>query len=404
MTHSPRAPVTAYNWQTPPHNRWAFWNVREILPVQRIHRAPAASVLESADTLPGLSTITLSDVDGQLTTVAAVLGATETDAFAVSREGAVLSEWYRPGGSADRPHAVMSITKSMVGWVAGALRERGELDADRLITAYVPELSASGYAGARVRDVADMRSGIQFNEEYVNPDSEIRKLGDWLGWYPDSPAENAPGLYRFVANLTADSHHGGPFVYRSCESDVLGWVCERAAGRPMADLLSEHLWSVIGAEHDADLLCDRLGTALHNGGASVTARDLLRLGSALLPSPQAPSWLRAAWAVDADHRAAFAASTAEAAMPGGWYRDQFWFRPGPQGDVLLGLGIYGQLLYVNRRSRTVCAKFSSWPVPQDPVRLQNTLRACDAVSAVLECSAATGTSAVRPVRSPRSLF
>ena len=29
-------PVTAYNWQDPPFNRWAFWNVTEILPTYQV--------------------------------------------------------------------------------------------------------------------------------------------------------------------------------------------------------------------------------------------------------------------------------------------------------------------------------------------------------------------------------
>lgn len=75
----------------------------------------------------------------------------------------------------------------------------------------------------------------------------------------------------------------------------------------------------------------------------------------------------------------FVASPAEPAFPGGWYRHQFWFRPGPSGNVLLGLGIHGQMLYVCRRTRTVCVKLSSWPDAQHPAYLQDTLRAFDAL-------------------------
>ena len=66
-------------------------------------------------------------------------------------------------------------------------------------------------------------------------------------------------------------------------------------------------------------------------------------------------------------------------MPGGWYRNQFWFRPSQHGDVLLCLGIHGQMVHVSRRTRALCVKLSSWPEPQDPVYMQATLRAFDAV-------------------------
>jgi CubicO group peptidase (beta-lactamase class C family) len=87
--------------------------------------------------------------------------------------------------------------------------------------------------------------------------------------------------------------------------------------------------------------------------------------------------------VNADVRSAFAESPAEAAFPGGWYRNQFWFRPGAYGDVLLCLGIHGQMVHVSRRTNTVCAKFSSWPQAQNPAYLEDTLRAFDAIGGVL---------------------
>jgi hypothetical protein len=87
--------------------------------------------------------------------------------------------------------------------------------------------------------------------------------------------------------------------------------------------------------------------------------------------------------VDADARTVFAASPSEVPLPGGWYRNQFWFRPGLYGDVLLCLGIYGQIVHVSRRTRTVCVKLSSWPTPQAPSYFQDTLRAFDAIGGAL---------------------
>jgi hypothetical protein len=89
-------------------------------------------------------------------------------------------------------------------------------------------------------------------------------------------------------------------------------------------------------------------------------------------------------------RAAFAASPAESVFPGGWYRNQFWFRPGEQGDVLLCLGIHGQMVHVSRRTGTVCVKFSTWPQALNPAYLQDTLRALDAIGGVLAGRERTG--------------
>ena len=119
----------------------------------------------------------------------------------------------------------------------------------------------------------------------------------------------------------------------------------------MSELITESIWQPMGAEHNADLLCDAYGTALHDGGLCASARDVARFGQLLLDGgavshtdtgdPVAvidPQWLRHSWAVDADGRTAFAASPMELSMPGGWYRNQLWFRPGEHGDVLLAWG------------------------------------------------------------------
>ena len=200
-----------------------------------------------------------------------------------------------------------------------------------------------------------------------------------VGW---QPGQGEPrGLHRFLATLQAEAPHGERFLYRSAESDVLGWVCERAAGRPMAELISELIWAPMGAEHDALLLHDGLGAAVHDGGLCATARDVARFGQMLLDGGLVPDgaggtrrvvppqWLRRAWAVDADARGVFAASPAEWAFPGGWYRHQFWFRPGAYGDVLLCLGIHGQMIFVESATRTVGVKLSSWPTAQHPDKL-----------------------------------
>jgi CubicO group peptidase (beta-lactamase class C family) len=378
-------PVTAANWQLPPFNRWAFWHVNEVLPTQPISRGKGpVRELPAADGASELTEIDLTRVDGSVATVGQVLAETYTDAYVVLQDGALITEWYGPEGEPARTHALLSVTKSVVGCVAAALVDRDRLDTNRPITDFVPELANSGYAGATVRHVLDMRSGVHFLEDYATPQAHVHQLGEW----PD-------GIYSYLTGLAAEAPHGERFLYRSAETDVLGWVCERASGRPMAELISTLIWQPMGAEFDAEILCDTTGTAYHDGGLCATARDVARFGQLLLDGGTvsdgaddtrtviAPRWIRDSWAVDADARLVFAASPAEISMPGGWYRNQFWFRPGTYGDVLLCLGIHGQMIHVSRRTRTVCVKMSTWPEPQNPVYLQDTLRAFDAVGGAL---------------------
>src|SRR5215472_13831106 len=285
------AAVTAANWQDPPFNRWAYWHVREILPTYLVSRGTGSPrVLSASAPAADLPGIEMTRADGSAGTVGEVFSDTFTDAYVVLQDGELVTEWYGPRGAPDRPHALMSISKSVVGCVAAVLIDRGQLDPDAEITSYLPELAGSGYAGALVRHVYDMRSGVRFLEEYANPDSDIRRLDEWVG--SQEPAESGQGesrgLYRFLATLPAEAPHGERFLYRSAESDVLGWVCERAAGQPMAALIAELIWAPMGAEHDALMLHDGLGTAVHDGGLCATARDVARFGQMLLDGGLVP--------------------------------------------------------------------------------------------------------------------
>jgi CubicO group peptidase (beta-lactamase class C family) len=92
-----------------------------------------------------------------------------------------------------------------------------------------------------------------------------------------------------------------------------------------------------------------------------------------------PSW----WIADAlrggdDSAAAFAADEHAEDMPGGHYRNQWWVPAGRR--VLLGLGIHGQFLYVDRGARLVVAKLSTWPTPLDEQQKIATLAVCEAVA------------------------
>ena len=158
------------------------------------------------------------------------------------QDGALVAEWYAPEGAPDRTHAVMSVSKSVVGCIVAALVDRDLLDTDQLVTEYIPELAASGYADATVRHVLDMRSGVRFREDYLDPEAEVAVLARWIGPVPLPGETSPPGMYRYLAGLSAEAPHGQRFLYRSAETDVLGWVCERAAGKPMAELISTLIW------------------------------------------------------------------------------------------------------------------------------------------------------------------
>src|SRR6476661_8399025 len=380
-----RAPsdVTLENWQSAAQLHWAFQHIADFLPTAVISRG-TGPVAELPPAPGELSDIPLFDrTNGKRTTAGDVMAATATDGWIITRHGKVIEEHYYGGMSADTSHLLMAV-------VVGALVSDGALNVDAQLTTYVPVLANSGYAGATLRNLLDMRSGVAFSEDYLNPMAEVRLLEQAIGWAPRTVPDLPTTMYDFLVTLKQKTPHGGPFRYRSCETDVLGWVCEAVSGVQMPELMSQLLWSKLGADNDATIGVDSVGTGMFDGGINACLRDLARFGSLFLNGGVSLtgervvslSWIADSFAGGVDSRSAFAASPDDNRMPGGMYRNQCWF-PRPGNNVLLCLGIHGQMIYVNRAANLVAAKLSSWPLPQDANKLFPTIAAFDEIAAAL---------------------
>jgi CubicO group peptidase (beta-lactamase class C family) len=383
----PRFPVTLDNWQTADQVGWTFCHIAEIFPTALISRGSEAAVPLSRSIMP-MAEIGCRDADGESTTVGAIMKATETDGWMVVHDGRLLAEQYAGAMEPATLHLLMSVSKSIVGILVGALVGQGAISVDDELTRYVPELAESGYRQATVRHLLDMRSGIEFSEDYLDPDSGVRQLEQAIGWAPRRSLDVPPTLRGFLLTLRQARGHGGPYEYRSCETDVLGWVCESATGERFHKLVGELIWSRLGTDFDANVGVDAEGTGLFDGGVSAALCDLARFGAMIardgtsLNNHQVVSaaWIEDSFAGGPDSREAFASSPDGARMPGGMYRNQFWF-PWPDRQVLLCLGIHGQMIYVDRATGLVAVKLSSWPTPQDSWKLYSTLAAFDAINA-----------------------
>lgn len=376
------------NWLSSPYSHWAFQHVEDFMPTTVIARGTEPVVTLPADNAP-IADIGLTSTDGIATTVGAVMAATATDGWAVAHRGALVAEQYLDGLGPRTRHLLFSVSKSLVAAVVGALHGAGAIELDAPVTAYVPALADCGYAGATVRHLLDMRSGVAFSENYDDPAAEIHVREQVIGWAPKRGPDLPATLRDYLLTLRRKSAHGGPFEYRSCETDVLGWICEAAAGQPMPELMSELLWSRIGAQCDATIALDvagAAGTGIFDGGISACLTDMIRFGSLYLRdgvSLAGQQVVPAAWIADTfdggpDSRQAFAASPDDNPMPGGMYRNQVWF-PYPGSNVALCVGMCGQLIYVNRAAEVVAAKLSTQPHSHEPHML-DTLRAFDAVA------------------------
>jgi CubicO group peptidase (beta-lactamase class C family) len=366
----PEALVTLANWQDPPFNRWGFQHVRDLVPTARIGRGDGP-VAEFERAPRELDSIGVPGADGGAVSLADALAQTYTDGFLVLHDGRIVDERYFTGMTPATPHLLMSVSKSVTGALAGVLTGRGQLDPAAPVVRYVPELAGTSFEGATVRHLLDMRTGTRFNEDYADLASHARQYEQIAGWRPLVDPQPAADLYGYMATLENDRPHGGMFEYRSILSDLLAWVLERAGGDRFPDLLSREVWAPLGPEHDADITVDPHGFSVADGGINTTLRDLARFGQLYL---QGGVWgghqvVPAGWIEDTRHgdddtRAAFAASQHAGEFPGGMYRNQWWILL-PDGSRYTGLGINGQMLFVDVPANVVVAKFSTWPVALD---------------------------------------
>ncbi len=359
--------VTRTTGRRRPSSRWSFQHIADLFPTQTISRGigPVATCLTSARSAASRSTGASRRLDGdQPPTTARERPSTASwhdaapTAGSCCTRGQLLAEELPAHGMEPSDAAPADVGEQ----VARRLGRRSAGRAAACSTSTRPcrrtsrRCDRSGYAGATVRHLLDMRSGIAFSEAYLDEDAEVRLLEQAIGWAPRRHPTCPTTMYDFLLTLRQKGPHGGPFEYRSCETDVLGWVCEAAAGhRGCPSSCPSCCGRRIGAENDANIGVDSDGAGMFDGGISTALRDLARFGvlmraRAASRSPARRSCRRRgshdSYAGGPDSREAFAASPDDNRMPGGMYRNQFWL-PVPDRDCCSCLGIHGQMIYVN---------------------------------------------------------
>jgi CubicO group peptidase (beta-lactamase class C family) len=385
---SDESQVTLANWMIKPFNEWGFRNVRQILPTANIGRSPAPVPLPLA--LCDLEDVRFEGLDGTPTTLRAGARALEVDGLIVLHRGSIVWELYDHGFGPSMQHIVFSVTKSFTGTLAGILTDIGKIDPDDVVTKYIPEAKGGAYDTARVRHLLDMSVGIRFDEDYLAPDGDVSKYRRSAGWSVNEVGGlPSPHLRQFLMTLRpSGAPHGETFHYVSPNTDVLGWVFERACGTSFPELVHQYIWAPLGAEEDAYIGLDTRGMSRPAGGFCATIRDLARFGEMMRNNGMSsagrqvvPRW----WIDDLQNNGDAAAWTRgefTKLFPEGNYRNK-WYTPDRTRRAFCAIGIHGQYIYVDPEHEMVIVRVSSQPVPFEVANDRMWIRACRAIGARL---------------------
>ncbi|MDU9004058.1 serine hydrolase domain-containing protein [Sedimentitalea todarodis] len=261
----------------------------------------------------------------------------------VMKDGTIRYEDYFLGTRPDDRRISWSIAKSYLSALFGVLLDEGAIESlGDPVTRYAPELTGSAYDGASIRNVLTMASGVTFDEDIMDPNSDINRMGRIIalgGTLDDFTAS-------FVERFSAP---GAVWKYVSIDTHVVGLVIRGATGRSVTELLAEKIIAPLGQEQDAYYLTDGAGVAFVLGGLNLTTRDYARFGQMILQNGD----YNGQQVIPADWVAASTAPTAPTAPGKDGYGYLWWSPEGGVASEFMGRGAYGQYLYIDQARNVV---------------------------------------------------
>jgi len=360
-SESPRAQVTVENWDKGGAlSHWVYTHVSEVFPSAVVRRGGAIVDLP-VELKSEIGALKLKNADGSEQTLDQFVNNGAVDGCLVVHAGKIVYEKY-PTIQPDDLHIIMSVTKAVVLAALAILEDQGKIDLEKPVENFLPELKGSDWAGTRLRDLVDMRSGMEgsetSNDAYRNPAHKQFQLEATLGWQlrtaPELPeAARSGDLLAFLRTIKRERPAGEKWAYTSSNTAVIGEVVSRITGKSLADAISDLIWSKIGAAHNATLAENERGFPASHAGMSATLRDVARFGLLFTKNPPAghsrvvsDAVIKRIFAGYGDQRTA----DEHGRLPLTYQ----WDMISNKGELAKG-GWAGQLLYINRDKDVVVA-------------------------------------------------
>lgn len=293
--------------------------------------------------------------EGSARSLSEFLREVDTTGLLVVKDDDIAFEQYWHGYTQQTRCLSMSVAKSFVSALIGiALDEAHFQSIEDPITRYVPELKGSGYDGVRIKDILQMSSGVRWNEDYSDPESDINRFAK--AWAFGSSLDDC------TRGCVPELPPGSFNRYVSMDTQALGMLLVRTTGESLSKYLEDRIWKKLGMECDAYWMTDEDGMELALGGLCVTLRDYARFGRLYLRGGDwegqqviPAQWVRDSVSPDAPHLQPGLNDASESELG---YGLQWWLPNNPDGEYL-AIGVYGQFIYLYPKEQLLITKTSA---------------------------------------------
>ena len=336
------SPLNILFW-TPEQKVAGFRNIDRIYPTRKVRAG--GKVLELPENPVELGA-TVIQRNGQTMTVDEYFVRQNVAGLLVLKDGKIAYERYGLGNTAESRWISFSVTKSVVSMLVGAAIRDGYIESvDEMVSDYLPRLKGSPYDQSSIENVLQMASGVQWNEDYADPASDV-----------NSASWQTVALYDYLAKKKRDADPGTEFNYNTAETNLVGTLLRSAIGNNLSTYLEEKIWRPFGMESDAFWSLTEPGGGEFGGCCiSATLRDYARLGLFAMSDGR----LADGTPVLADGWMA-ASTTPSEPYPGYGY---LWWLTG--GEAYRATGIFGQGICIHPEQNVVVALHSARDVASE---------------------------------------
>ena len=348
-------------WLNPAINSFTFRETNKVFESRDVPRSGPVAPLATGTPLA----MPAHTAGGQAMPYAAWADRTLTNALLVMKDGKVVFEDYRNKSDSATHFVSFSMAKTITALLVGIALHEGKIRSlDDKAGDYVPELKAGGYGDATIRQILQMRSGVDYEERYdfgVNP-----SLAATI--HTKAIVRNEMRFADPAVTIGKKTAPGSTFNYATLDTAVLGWILERATGEKLEAFTASRLWGPLGAESGAFWMADGPpgnGRALNGMGYNAVLRDFARLGQMMLDGGKANGQqvIPAGWVKEMTTMIPFPAAYGRKAEFEG-YGYQTW-QVDKEPGAYSAVGLAGQFIYVHPTTRTVIVKLSYNP-PVEP--------------------------------------